>query len=123
MIEAGLNSSALRCLVIVASVIAGSSSQAAMTEWCIPSDGCMEAEPLRNDGFNTCEETCSLSRPVRVEGMNGILFDVACRGDSASYDYRMLFLEFVDDTGQDSALIIRNHGAEQLERCQEDGAQ
>lgn len=108
---------AATCL-LAAPVLAFSPAFADILGWCLPSDGgCIGPEPLTREGFSTCEEFCSLSNPVTVRGMKGILFDVQCRGDSSTYVYRMLFLEFADEQDIERALVIRQYGAEDLERC------
>lgn len=78
-----------------------------------------EPVPIRKDGFPTCEENCTMKNPVPVRGMKGTLYDVQCRGDSDSYDYRMLIVEYQRGDGIDQAVAIGRYGPEQLEKCPE----
>jgi len=77
----------------------------------------MGPEPLTPTGFNTCEERCDMKNPIAVRGMNATLFDVQCSGDSNSFDYRMLFVEFADHEGKQQALMIGRFGPEPLVKC------
>lgn len=75
----------------------------------------MGPEPLTPKRFNTCEERCEIENPTEVRGMNATLYDVECRDDSSSFDYRMLFLEFTDVEGRQRALVIGHYGPASLE--------
>jgi hypothetical protein len=86
-------------------------------EWCIPGDGCTGPEPITPDGFNTCEETCSLRNPVPVRGMDATLYDVSCRGDSLNYEYRTMIGHYSDEQGKQRAFMIGRFGPAELERC------
>ena len=60
-----------------------------------------------------------MKNPVPIRGMKGTLYDVQCRGDNDSYDYRMLVVEYQSE-GTNHAIAIGRHGPEQLEKCPSD---
>jgi hypothetical protein len=110
---------------VLGAAVGSASAQSAeeMAGWCFPgdNDGCIgEPVPLRgrDGGFYTCEEKRALTNPVRVCGMKARLFAVECRGDSANYDYRMLFMLYEDaQSGEEKGLVLLPTGPVQLERC------
>ena len=104
-------------VMVLALAVQSTPSPADIIGWCLPGDGCMGPEPLTPKGFNTCEERCEMKNPTAVRGMNATLFDVECRGDSSSFDYRLLFVEFTDFDGRQRALVIGRYGPEPLEKC------
>ena len=97
-------------VIVLALAVQSAPSGADVIGWCLLDDGCVGLEPLTPKGFTTCEEWCEMKNPTAVRGMNATLFDVECRGDSDSYDYRMLFVEFTDVEGRQQALVIGRHG-------------
>jgi hypothetical protein len=86
-------------------------------EWCIPGDGCTGPEPITAEGFNTCEEFCSLRNPSAVRGMDATLYDVSCRGDSSGSDYRIMIGQYSDEQGNRRAFMVGPDGPKEPERC------
>ena len=85
--------------------------------WCFASDACVGPSRITRQGFETCEETCSMNNPVSVRGLNATLYDVVCRGDWGGYEHRMLFMKYADGDGNQRALAVGPNGSEELERC------
>ena len=57
---------------------------------CFPGDGCTGIVPINDGTFFTCEENCVMEEATLIRGMDALLFDVTCRGDSGAYSYRMM---------------------------------
>jgi hypothetical protein len=59
--------------------------------WCFPADGCTgEPMAIKNGTFATCEETCELTNPAKVEGLDATVYDVTCKADHLSEPSHML---------------------------------
>lgn len=101
--------------IILLPVLTASSMSAA--DWCIPGEGCTDAEPIDGKSFNTCEETCTMRNATPVRDMDATLFDVTCEGDSSNSQYRMLMGQFKGFDGGTRAYIVTPNGPQELERC------
>ena len=89
--------------------------------WCFPATACtVEPMPIHDSRFDTCEETCQMTRPVNVNDMDAILYYVECQGDWGSPPTeRMLFLRYLDNDGGLGALVLGSDGGvTQLVRCE-----
>ena len=90
-----------------------------LSGWCYPVNECMgEQIPLGSGSYNTCEETCTLTNPVPVRGMEATLYDEVCQGDwmeNGSMINRIMFIKQSSD--QTRMFAIREGWIEQLERC------
>ena len=78
--------------------------------WCFVEDECAGPSKITGGTFFTCESNCRLTKPVKVEGMDGILYDVLCGSDEGSLDRpskeRMLLIRYRDDDGKLHALAV-----------------
>lgn len=88
--------------------------------WCLPTDDCTgEPMAIKDDLFGTCEDTCSMKNPRKVQRMDAILYDVMCSGDSGTQPaLRTFFMHFKDPTGISGAAMVNDRGVKELERCQ-----
>lgn len=110
--------------LLISAMTVGFAHAQAQTGWCFPGDGCTGEVPITDNGFFTCEENCVMTNPVSIRGMNATLYDVQCTGDTASYEMRMLFKEYVDAAGRDRMLALssrgphlEDEGAVELHKC------
>ena len=89
--------------------------------WCFKEDGCGGPYKIENDAFGTCEESCRLTEPTQVSGMDGVLYNVVCEGDHLERPSkeRILLLKYKDDDGKPRAMAVGKHGVEELVRCNE----
>ncbi|GGL69121.1 hypothetical protein GCM10011392_24440 [Wenxinia marina] len=83
---------------------------------CFPGDGCTGDVPISGNTFYTCEENCLMENATPVRGMDAILYDVTCRGDSGTSLRRMMFVRTFSSSGT-SAWVIENGGITPLIRC------
>jgi hypothetical protein len=62
--------------------------------------GCMDRHiPFSGNTIDFCEESCTLTTPVAVRGLDAALYDLQCRGDyGAIPDRRVLLLAQQDPT-------------------------
>lgn len=85
--------------------------------WCFMQDECDRASKIINDRFSTCDEYCTLTRPTKVTGLDGQLYNVVCEGDGGSTHFRMLLMRYRDTEGKSRALAIDQNGSQELQRC------
>ena len=112
----------LTTLLLAASmVVTGAvSSQAGQFDgWCIPGDGCMGDEMIKDDSFGTCEESCYLTNAVSVTDLNAVLYRLRCLGDGPVRPVeRVMIIEFNQRDGERSAALIDSVSVTALTRCE-----
>ena len=83
-------------VIFSASLFSGAASAQDLRGWCYPVNECMgEQIPVGSGSYNTCEETCTLTNPVPVRGMEATLYDEVCQGDwmeNGSMTNRIMFI-------------------------------
>jgi hypothetical protein len=77
----------------------------------IGSDG--GAMAVRDGMFFGLENTCKLTNPTQVNGMNAVLFDAECNGEGEAYSYRMMLM-----TLPDGIAVITDGSVNAYERCE-----
>ena len=108
-------------VLIFASVLvaATSANSGEFDGWCIPGDGCTGDEKIENDSFSTCEETCKMTNPTQVRGMDALLYDIVCAGDgSSATSTRTLFMRYKDAQEAERAIAANSDGVTELRRCE-----
>lgn len=87
--------------------------------WCFPANACTETDMLiKNNQYETCEQTCKMSKPVNVNDLDAVLYYVTCRGDGPKSSAKRVFMiKNKDDKGKVSAMAVDQDGFEQLVRC------
>jgi len=89
--------------------------------WCFPANECMGVQiPIGSGTYDTCEETCSLSNPVAVRGMDATLYDEVCRGDwmqGGTITNRIMFIKQTSDRTR--MFQVRESWIGELERCKQ----
>ena len=86
--------------------------------WCFPADECTgEPMPIKDGTFGTCEESCEMTNPAKVEGLDATTYDVICKGDHLPEPSkeRMIFVRFKGD--QTKAAVVDAAGITELARC------
>jgi hypothetical protein len=101
-------------------LLTGQASAQELRGWCFAADECMGVQiPIGSGTYNTCEETCTLTNPVSVRGMEATLYDEVCQGDwmaHGSITNRVMFISQVSD--QIRMFAVREHWITELERCE-----
>ena len=106
---------ALGALALMSSAI--SVQAQSFTGWCFPADDCMgEQSPIRGNSFDTCEETCTLQKPVRINGMSANAYERVCRGDGGTRKDRVIIARSTE-AGVTSLYYISETFVTKLERC------
>ena len=82
-------------------------------------DGCTSRYlPFENMAVDFCEETCVLTNPVSIRGLDGTLYDFKCASDSPiDSGGRVLVIQQKQSDGQVTKFIISNDGITPLVRC------
>jgi hypothetical protein len=109
----------LFAMYIVSAAIQASPSVADDFEgWCFPADDCTgEPMPIKHGTFATCEESCEMTNPAKIEGLEATVFDVTCKADhlpEPSHE-RMIFIHFSGD--QELAAVVAEDGITELTKC------
>jgi hypothetical protein len=87
--------------------------------WCFKQDDCGGPYKIEKDAFGTCESYCRLTEPTKVNGMDGLLYNVVCEADHLDRPSkeRMLMMRYKDYDGKARALAVGKHGPRELIRC------
>jgi hypothetical protein len=85
---------------------------------CFPGNECTGPVPISGNTFFTCEENCEMQQPTSVRGMDAVLFDVTCRGDSGTFSYRMMLARIMTADGL-GTFAITNDAITPLMRCEQ----
>ena len=106
-------------LAVVGMVLQTSPSLAdSFDGWCFPGDECTgQPMPIKNGTFGTCEESCEMTNPAKLDGLDATAFDVICKGDylPEPSKERMIFVRFPGD--QTKAAVVDAAGMTELARC------
>ena len=85
---------------------------------CFPGNECTGPVPISGNTFFTCEENCEMEGPTSVRGMDAVLFDVTCRGDSGAFSYRMMLARIMTADGL-GTYAVTNDAITPLVRCEQ----
>lgn len=67
---------------------------------------------VRDGKYYGVENTCELTNPTAIRGMDGILYDAVCSGEGMTETFRMMLMQV--DGG---LAVIRNGSVSTLKRC------
>ena len=74
--------------------------------------------PFRGNTIDFCEETCTLTNPTQVRGLNAILYDFACLSDyPSSKAGRVMILQQTDHAGKTLTSLISKSDTKRIVRC------
>ncbi len=81
--------------------------------------GCMERHiPFSGNTIDFCEESCTLTAPVPVRGLNAALYDLQCRGDYGEIpDRRVLLLSQEDPISGPRSLWVDAQSTLEIVPC------
>ena len=71
-------------------------------------EGCMPRFlPLKGRNISYCEASCDLINPVKMRGMDGVLYDLSCRADVGVGEYpdRVMLLKQNPKDGKGSLML------------------
>ena len=71
-------------------------------------EGCMPRFlPLKGHKISYCEASCDLTNPVKMRGMDGVLYDLSCRADGGDGEYpdRVMLLKQKPKDGKGSSML------------------
>ncbi len=85
---------------------------------CFPGNECTGPVPISGNTFFTCEENCEMQEPTSVRGMDAVLFDVTCSGDSGTFSYRMMLARIMTADGL-GTYAITNDAVTPLVPCEQ----
>ena len=98
-----------------------SSSAENLTGYCLDtgSAGCQDRFiPFDGKSIDFCEETCRLTNPTAVRGLNATLYDFACKSDYPSTEGgRVMILRQNDPTGKTNISMVTEHLTRPIVRC------
>jgi hypothetical protein len=63
--------------------------------------------------FYGVENTCELTNPTEVRGMDAVLYDAVCAGEGETDTYRMMLMRV-----EGGLAVIRNGSANVMKRCE-----
>lgn len=114
---ATLSTLAVSAMFMVFSADAGQAQN--FNGWCFDGGECTGTVSISGNSFDLCEESCKLTNPVSVNGLNATLFDAECLSDHAGRNSeRMFFLRYMDQmTGAERGLMASANGTTELFRC------
>jgi len=67
---------------------------------------------VRDGKFYGVENTCELTNPTAIRGMDGILYDAACTGEGMTETFRMMLMQV-----EGGLAVIRDGSVNMLRRC------
>lgn len=81
--------------------------------------GCMDRYiPFSGNTISFCEESCSLTAPVAVRGLDAALYDLQCRGDYGEIpDRRVLLLSQEDPVSGPRSLWVDAQSTLEIVPC------
>jgi hypothetical protein len=74
---------------------------------------------IENEIFYGVEVECRMTNPVEIEGMNAVLYDMACIGEGSAWEERAIMME---DAQQPGILMIWDGYAFRYARCEDPAA-
>lgn len=92
-----------------------------LTGYCLDNreGGCQDRYiPFRGNTIDFCEETCTLTNPTKVRGLNATLYDFVCRSDSpTAMGGRVMLLQQTDPLGKTRTSFVSKHDTKSIVRC------
>jgi hypothetical protein len=81
--------------------------------------GCMPRFiPFKGLTIDFCEETCALQNPVKVKGLEAVLYDMVCQADfPTKIGGRVMLLEQKSGQDQSSLLFIDKREVRKIVAC------
>lgn len=81
--------------------------------------GCMDRHiPFTGNTIDFCEESCTLTAPVEVRGLDAALYDLQCRGDYGEIpDKRVLLISQEDPMSGSRSLWIDAESTLEIVPC------
>jgi hypothetical protein len=70
---------------------------------------------VRDGTFYGVENTCELTNPTAIRGMDGVLYDAVCTGEGMTETFRIMLMQV-----ENGLAVIRDGSVSMLRRC--DGA-
>lgn len=67
---------------------------------------------VRDGKFYGVENTCELTNPTAIRGMDGNLYDAACTGEGMTETFRMMLMQV-----EGGLAVIRDGSVNMLRRC------
>ena len=71
------------------------------------------AVAIQGDQLLGVENSCTLTDPVEVRGMEATLYDAECSGEGTTYTERLMLMS----SGDGGVVVIRNGWASEWARC------
>jgi hypothetical protein len=81
--------------------------------------GCQDRYlPFIGNSIDFCEETCTLTNPTMIRGLNATLYDFVCRSDSPSeMAGRVMILHQTGFDGNTRTSLVSKNGTRPIVRC------
>ena len=74
---------------------------------------------IENEIFYGVEVECRMVNPVEIDGMNAVLYDMACIGEGSAWEERAIIMEDAQEPG---ILMIWDGYAFRYQRCKDPAA-
>jgi hypothetical protein len=98
-----------------------SASAENLTGYCLDtgSAGCQDRFiPFDGKSIDFCEETCGLTNPTTVRGLNATLYDFVCKSDNPSTEGgRVMILRQNNSTGKTTISLVTEHQTQPIVLC------
>jgi len=92
-----------------------------LTGYCLDNGeaGCQDRFiPFAGNSIDFCEETCTLTNPTKVRGLNATLYDFACQSDSPSaMAGRVMILKQTGFDGTTRTSLVSRYETQPIVRC------
>jgi len=113
--------SPLLALLLALQSVGASAAAQDFTGLCLDmlEEGCMPRHvPLFGNTIDFCEESCELTGPVAVRGLDATLYDLQCRGDYGVIpDKRVMFLSQQDEMSGPRTFWVDSDNTFQIVGC------
>lgn len=108
------------CLAILMTSITTAQGQS-LSGLCLDNrePGCMPRFiPFKGLAIDFCEETCALQKPVKVNGLNAVLYNMVCKADyPTKLGGRVMLLEQKGKQNQSTLLFIDKREVRSVVSC------
>ena len=98
-----------------------SASAENLTGYCLDtgSAGCQDRFiPFDGKSIDFCEETCGLTNPTLVRGLNATLYDFVCKSDNPSTEGgRVMILRQKDWAGKSTISLVTERETQPIVKC------
>ena len=92
-----------------------------LTGYCLDNGeaGCQARYiPFIGNSIDFCEETCTLTNPTKIRGLNATLYDFVCRSDSpGGMAGRVMILHQTGFDGNKRTSLVSKNGTRPIVRC------